>query len=73
MWKDLAGFGYKLVTPDQMTKTYAGLVDELKTPRGARLERLNLYAAVRCGRRAERFDDLRPGGGEDPDCGDYES
>ena len=30
IWNDLAGFGYIQVTPDQMNRTYAGMVDKLK-------------------------------------------
>ncbi len=30
IWNDLAGFGYIQVTPDQMTRTYAGMMDKLK-------------------------------------------
>jgi hypothetical protein len=30
-WNDLAGFGYADVTPNQLTKTYASMVDKLRT------------------------------------------
>ena len=73
VWKDLAGFGYKLVTPDQMTKTYAGLVDELKT-----LEAQGLSGSIY----TQPYDVEGEQNGlmtydravvQDPDCGNYES